>query len=206
MPFARDAFRADLADGVGARLASVYSELEGDQACQRVRALDLSQRQRRYIGWFPELCEKSVTTVHPLVSRSVLDVFARIPLNIEGASIQAVLARTLPRAVGLPDSNTGRRIAHRGRLDFWRDAVLHNRYVTPLAERLGRAELASGTFDRRIEGHRLHIAQELQHRNAVLADLIDMPGAAAAVRDARVPVRLQMRLYNVARFTRWFYA
>jgi hypothetical protein len=36
--------------------------------------------------------------------------------------------------------------------------------------------------------------------------MIDLPGAGGAVRDARVPPYLQMRLYNVARFIRWFYA
>ena len=153
MPFAHDAFRMDFGDGVGARLASVYSSLPGDEACERLRTLELSQRQRRSTSWFPELYEKSVRTVHPFMTRSVLDVFARIPLKIERAAVQAVLARTLPGVLHLPDSNTGRRIAHRGRLDFWRDAAMHNRYTTRLAERLGRPDrLAFATFRRRIDG------------------------------------------------------
>jgi len=207
MPFARDAFRADLGGGVGARLADVYSLLPGERACERLRALEISQRQRRYVGWYPELCEKAVRTVHPFLCESVLDVFARIPLDIERAAVQRVLTRALPNAARLPDSNTGRRIAHAGRVDFWRDAAVHNRYATRLAELLGRPErLAFATFRRRIDAHRLHIVRELEHANPVLDELIDMPGAAAAVGGARIPPRLQMRLYNVARFTRWFYA
>jgi hypothetical protein len=181
--------------------------LPGETACERLRALEVSQRQRRYIGWHPELYEKSVKTIHPFFSKSVLDVFARIPLNLERAAVQSVLARTLPNVLRFPDSNTGRQIAHTGRLDFWRDAALHNRYATRLAEFLGRPErLAFATFRRRIEAHRLLIVRELEQPNPALADVIDMPSAGAAVRDARMPPRLQMRLYNLARFTRWFYA
>ena len=207
IPFARDAFRADLREGVGARLATSYSSLPGERTYERLRALEVSQRQRRYIGWYPELYERSVRTVHPFLSRSVMDVLARIPPNFERAAVQSVLARTLPNVLRFPDSNTGRRIAHAGRLDFWSDAALHNRYATRLAEYLGRPErLAFSTFRRRIQAHRLQIARELEHPNAVLDELIDMPSAGAAVRDARIPPYLQMRLYNLARFTRWFYA
>jgi hypothetical protein len=207
MPFARDAFRADLREGVGVRLASSYSSLPGEKAYERLRSLEVSQRQRRYIGWYPELYERSVRTVHPFLSESVLDVLARIPPNFERAAVQRVLARMLPNVGRFPDSNTGRRIAHTGRLDFWRDAALHNRYATRLAEFLGTPEkLALSTFRRQIEAHRPHIVRELQHPNAVLDELIDMPSAAAAVTDARIPPYLQMRLYNLARFTRWLYA
>ena len=207
MPFARDAFRADLGEGIGVRLASSYSSLPGEKVYERLRSLEVSQRQRRYIGWYPEVYERSVRTVHPFLSESVLDALARIPLNLERAAAQRVLARLLPNGGRFPDSNTGRRIAHAGRLDFWRDATLHNRYATRLTEFLGRPErLALSTFRRRIEAHRAHIVHELQHPNAALDELIDMPGAAAAVGDARIPPYLQMRLYNVARFTRWFYA
>jgi hypothetical protein len=139
----------------------------------------------------------------------VLNVFARIPLDtlLGRAAVQVVLARTFPNALRFPDSNTGWRIAHTGRLDFWRDAALHNRYSRRLAGFLGWPErLALSTFRRRIHAHRLHIVRELQHPNPVLAALIDMPSASAAVSDSRIPPYLQMRLYNVARFTRWFYA
>ncbi len=210
IPFARTGFRDEIGHEVGERLADVYAHLPGERAYRRLLALDLSQRQRRYIGWFPEVCEEAVPVLSPYLSTDVMETVARMPFAslFNRAAVHVVLERRMPGAMRHVDANTGRRLVHATRWQACSDAMTHNRYTRRIAAWLGMPErLVLSTFQRLIRAQRDAIAAELETHQSMLAELIDLRTLAAAVRADRGPTPYQaMRVYNVATFVRRFQA
>jgi hypothetical protein len=207
--FARDGSREDFSLQLGARMADAYTRLPGESVLERMIALHLSLRQRRYASWFSNVCDRAVPSLHPFLSRAVVDAFARMPLSsrFDRAAVHTLLRRRMPQALLLIDSNTGRRAVQASRWDWWRDAALHNPYSRRLAAFLGKPDrLVLSTFHALVRAHRLQIVEELERPNLALDELLDLRSISAAVRDGRgVALYPQMRLFNVAAFTRGFY-